>query len=155
MIKTAALALAAAMTLAGAASASEVRVLDPNAPVVHILLAGKSADQVKSEIFSAAKQVCAGDEVCVIDTVADATVQYRRLSSRHNAKLSVLRDGQSTIRIALERKSPTAIDAEIRKAAQTVCAAVNTDSSDDMNACVSQAVGDAHRQLRGMVVAAN
>lgn len=160
MIKIAAFALVA-VAAAGVASASELRVLDPHAPSVHVQLAGKSAAEVKAQILAASKQVCDGDEACVADTVADATLQFRMLAGQAHApqvteaKLDVVRDGETTVRIALEQKSPAVIEAEINAAANAVCKAANEGVSADVSACVTRAVDDAHRQLKTMVVASN
>jgi hypothetical protein len=142
MIKFASLAAAVAVSALLAAPAGAAP-----ANSVHIALAGKSTGQVQQEIRDAAVHVCADfDEACVNDATEIAFNQLRAIERAKVARVSV-ESGPMVVHVSLRGKSPAAIDAEIRQAANAVCRAASSDTP-DLEACVSDAVSDAQAQLR-------
>ncbi len=151
MIKSAMLVavLSAAAMVAGPAGAADLHLYSPSTTVVRIPVAGKSQAQLQTEIKSAADAVCGAlDAGCVSTAIDDANIQLRAIArSTGTAKVEVARAAPTTIRVAVNGKSPSQLKAEINEAAKTVCKATS-DNKLDYSSCVSDAVRDAQSQLQ-------
>jgi len=139
---------AAYLAFAGAASAETAQ-----ARQIRISTANKAAAEVKAEIKVAAKTVCEGlGGDCAERASLNAHRQFARLQ-RVNTAAPKPAARPTTIRIALAGKSQAQVRAEIRAAAQEVCANTNAGVG-GLQACVSRAVADATQQLHGLRPAA-
>jgi len=151
-------ALAASALIIAPAHAADLRVSSPTESVVRIPVSGKTTAQLTAEIKAAAETVCLEQDglnvSCVSDAVADANEQLSAITASHHTSgstsLQVMREGPTTVHIALRGKSATQIDSEILAAAQTVCTNATFDQS-DYGTCVDAAVSDARYQLRSVV----
>lgn len=147
--------VASTALLSGVANAAELHVLNPVAPMVRIAVAGKSADQLKAEIQSAAETVCgAADTACVQDSIDDAN---RQLASLQRAKadfgpVEVSKEGPLTARVALAGKSRAQVLVDIKAAARAVCQPAASNAA-EFRDCVDTAVSNAQYQLRHMTLA--
>jgi hypothetical protein len=150
MIKFASLAAVAAASAAFSVPAFAA-VLEPT-PSVHVSLVGKTSDQVQQEIRDAAVRVCASyDQSCVNEATETAFQRLRAIERARTGGVAVT-SGPMVVHISLQGKSPAAIDVEIRQAANAVCRAASA-GVPDLSACVTDAVSDAHAQLRSIAKA--
>ncbi len=143
-------AVAASALFTTSAGATDLHVFNPTSTMVRISVVGKSADQLKTEIVSAANTVCgAADNVCVQDAVSDANRQLAVIQRVKNGagRVDVSKDGPMTMRVSLVGKSHGQILQDIQAAAHAVCQPM-VRTPVDYRSCVGQAVSDARFQLR-------
>jgi hypothetical protein len=144
---------AAAMSTASASSAADLRVSSQTIASVHIAVAGKSIDQIKSEIDAAAVTVCGQKDMPCVDAATSAGYDQLAAITRSHLPQATSHDvdiaeiDATTIRVPTAGKSLAVIHADIQTAARAVCTAAG---GADGATCVKAAVADAQSQLDEM-----
>ncbi|WP_232793394.1 hypothetical protein [Caulobacter hibisci] len=113
---------------------------------VRVSLTDKSPAQIDADIKTAAKTVCAPLAwECVDAAVRDANRQLVGLMRARDAKPAAVR--ATEVRLSLAGKSDEQIHAEIRAAAETVCASSKDYAPNERRVCVGGAIRAAKAQL--------
>jgi hypothetical protein len=144
------IAIAAAFTsmmFAGSAFAADQISAAPER-TVRVPVANKSMSQLRTEIRTAARQVCDGLGVSCLDyALRDARLQLTRVSVAQPERAVSQEDRPVKIRVRVAGLGEVELNRAIVVAAETVCTNAGARAY-ELRACVDQAVADAQSQLR-------